>query len=1080
MSTAKSHPKEFARYKQDILTKNKLDEVVKDLVQEKISHNPAWSKAYIKDEGSDNPKTVCPCCGGFENNRRFSINMKSRGSDSPYFHCWGCSVAGDVITAVMVFKDYTFKEAIDWLADRVGSKKWNWRDETPEQRAAREHLEKELIYLDSFMTVYAEWAHQYLLSRAPQDVRDHLTNHYGFTDEVIKKCKLGFVPVTPQGQHSLVVQELQKDSRYKHFFAKSDRLFFKTGLFRIHGKRIVDYFEGRITFPYFNRERTQAISIIARLTSDTPSWGTQDPPKYLFPLTYQKEPKETQKYRQLISPHTRTKMFMGMDFNKKADNVLVVEGAPDYVTAIQHGWNAVSPVTTQFKDYDGFVRELKRSRAKGVYIFNDKDEAGQKGAINIARKLNERGLEHVYICEFPVPRAKQQLTESEQDEQKKEELQSQSVDFNEFYARDGGTTKELQAVMDSPKTLADMIIDRLPQNAHLAMGMIEEQLMSLLSHLNGAKRANYKRRIKQQVGKDNIDMQTLNELFKDKAGFEDFQQEDEDQAYDDEIKEMAESFARDPQLLIKMIKAVNHNGVIEERRNIAATVVIVYSALLNFATDEPSCIWGKTTGDPSTGKSQVLKAVTSLKKGICSPKRLFITQSMSSQALAYLPDPETALKNRCIILEEGKELHPRKDGIETDASYNLKMLQSEGHITRTVPIQDQKKKKYVSVNLRIRGPASFLTTSIRTKFEEQFEHRMVSMHPNKDSEQVDKISWVNNNFRLPGVLPQLDSKKREMLRCYHEMLDPLDEAPIIPYEITAKIDEFLMKIERGPRFNRAQKLIPAATQTIAMMYQKQRKQEDGRIVVNIADYHMAHQIFEPFFRESLGMMSDEELKIYSIIKNAARPLTKKEVYRIYDPQASWTTFSDHVTSLVKADCIEWIDRGTGDKTSGKNRKADLTLKATEKPVNEELRYYPTAFAITNDPDWDGGGKLYQQYDLKLDYDTILLYVGLCKDFVHEYIGKDGWLEDFNKRLKRFGWKIERDRYLKDDIRGDPVWMIVSTAKSKREEYRIDSYDFDISAAGLDLDQIIDGDDEFGEAFGEILLDIEKNHNQGES
>ena len=38
------------------------------------------------------------------------------------YHCFGCGVSGNVITFVMEYENYSFREAVEMLADRAGVK----------------------------------------------------------------------------------------------------------------------------------------------------------------------------------------------------------------------------------------------------------------------------------------------------------------------------------------------------------------------------------------------------------------------------------------------------------------------------------------------------------------------------------------------------------------------------------------------------------------------------------------------------------------------------------------------------------------------------------------------------------------------------------------------------------------------------------------------------------------------------------------------------------------------------------------------------------------------------------------------
>jgi len=81
--------------------------------------------------------------------------------------------------------------------------------------------------------------------------------------------------------------------------------------------------------------------------------------------------------------------FMGSDAIRGAKEIIITGGAPDWVSVVDHGFAALSPVTTNFRDED--LEKLAQSvaSAEAVYIINDKEEnqAGLVGAMKTAKHL---------------------------------------------------------------------------------------------------------------------------------------------------------------------------------------------------------------------------------------------------------------------------------------------------------------------------------------------------------------------------------------------------------------------------------------------------------------------------------------------------------------------------------------------------------------------------------------------------------------------------------------------------------------------------------------------------------------------
>ena len=56
--------------------------------------------------------------------------------------------------------------------------------------------------------------------------------------------------------------------------------------------------------------------------------------------------------RKHISKFIGTETFMGEDSIRGAKEIIITEGAPDWVSAVDHGFAAISPVTTNFREED--------------------------------------------------------------------------------------------------------------------------------------------------------------------------------------------------------------------------------------------------------------------------------------------------------------------------------------------------------------------------------------------------------------------------------------------------------------------------------------------------------------------------------------------------------------------------------------------------------------------------------------------------------------------------------------------------------------------------------------------------------
>jgi DNA primase len=118
--------------------------------------------------------------------------------------------------------------------------------------------------------------------------------------------------------------------------------------------------------------------------------------------------------------------------NNKSPYVIITEGEPDTITAIQHGFNAV----TQTCGAHGWDPEFTRLfRKKKVYIGYDPDVAGISGAKTLANVLWTDRM-NSYIIKWP-------------------EWMSEDEDLTDFFARYNKTPQDFQLLMENAKSVLE-------------------------------------------------------------------------------------------------------------------------------------------------------------------------------------------------------------------------------------------------------------------------------------------------------------------------------------------------------------------------------------------------------------------------------------------------------------------------------------------------------------------------------------------------------------------------------------------------------------------------------------------------
>ncbi len=319
------------------------DQVLQDIKDRLNVVDVISSYIPVKKSGT-NFKAVCP----FHNEKTPSLMISPQ---KQIWHCFGCGEGGDIFGFVMRHENITFREALEILAQKAGIT-------LPERAAGDSQAKKineELVRVNNFA---AKYYHQLLGSPIASGARDYLSRR-GLTTQTLTKWQIGFAPDS-------------FDSLLKALAAKqvTQTLALQAGVLAKNDRgNVFDRFRNRITFPIFNYYGN-VVGFTARIL----------------------EGDQTAKY--INSPETgiynKSKILFGLNFAReairKADEVVVVEGQMDCITAHQAGFeNTVATSGTALTE--DHLRLLSRL-TKNIKFSFDQDSAGD----NALRRAGELAL----------------------------------------------------------------------------------------------------------------------------------------------------------------------------------------------------------------------------------------------------------------------------------------------------------------------------------------------------------------------------------------------------------------------------------------------------------------------------------------------------------------------------------------------------------------------------------------------------------------------------------------------------------------------------------------------------------------
>jgi DNA primase len=872
------------------------------------------------------------------------------------FKCYHCGEKGDVIDLVMLFKKVDHQGAVKYLADRVGMPLWESKELTPEETTQRKADTNENLLVESMLTQAVEWYHGEL-QNYPQ-ILDHLKKHYGFSQTVIDQLRIGFAPPVQNGAPSLLAKHLNSIPEFNGKLHLLGLFIFKT----LSGP-YTDFFNGRIVFPYWYQGKV--VYMTARATDLTPvneyecyystsgALKLDDKGKPLY-IKYKKllthDPNHSMRIH--ISRFVQNNTFMGEDTIRGEKEIIITEGAPDWVSVVDKGFGAISPVTTRFREEDLEKLADLTSGAESIYIINDNEQnqAGLNGALRTARYLTLKG-KNVFLVELPRP------------------VDKDKIDLNEYLV--DHSAQDLRQLMNESESLLDILIDNLPGDFIKAQPIIKEEIAPLLIELEEAKLEHYLGVIKKKTKtfQKALDAEIEDARERRKQALT----KKEEEKVDPEVEKEAQGIALDPLLFTKRIDAVGQLGVVGERGTIAMVFCALDSRLLPFNSANPNALSIKIAGHFGSGKSHVVKMCV-----LVYPESGYhLITNGSGKSIYYL---KGGLKHKALVVTEAFQFQ-KNNATDSELVYSIRTLLSEGKVSYLVVVKDSE-GNLSTLEKKLEGPTSFITTTIMESLEPQMEDRLFTVHPDESTDQTKAVGRMIAEQKA-GIFKELDATKVNSWKLFHETLKPVDV--IVPF--APSIMDF---IEQNPNLpistRRAANRMLTVIQTIACAYQHQRQRDSkNRVIAEIADYWMAYQVVQDAFRENMGAQDKKTEKYLTVIKEKGR-IKSAELAKIFG--VSGAAISGWVGKRIKAGVIEWCDQEGNqfkdkDSLDAAKPKGQAYIKISDNYQSETVRGLPTPFGLTGDPRWDERGDLLKMYDLELEKKTVNAFRSVKEALSHE-------------------------------------------------------------------------------------------------
>jgi DNA primase len=272
------------------------------------------------------------------------------------YHCFGCGAGGNVYTFLMEYENFTFPEAVKYLADKAGIT-------LPEREMSEEEKKQQSRKTQMWEVNMSAAAYfHYLLTKSDRGKAgyEYFREKRGLTDETIYRFGLGYA-------------DIYQDDLYQYLKKKG----YSDGIIRDSG--LVDFDERKGAHDKFwNRVMVPILDINGKVIAFGGRVLGDAKPKYL-------NTRETE-----IFDKSHNLFAMNLARRSKRRGVILCEGYMDVISMHQAGFdNAIASLGTAFTM--GQANLIKRYTSE-VYLAYDSDTAGVNATMKAIGILREMGM----------------------------------------------------------------------------------------------------------------------------------------------------------------------------------------------------------------------------------------------------------------------------------------------------------------------------------------------------------------------------------------------------------------------------------------------------------------------------------------------------------------------------------------------------------------------------------------------------------------------------------------------------------------------------------------------------------------
>jgi len=314
------------------------------------------------------------------------------------------------------------------------------------------------------------------------------------------------------------------------------------------------------------------------------------------------------------------------------------------------------------------------------------------------------------------------------------------------------------------------------------------------------------------------------------------------------------SLLKSPDLMTRILQDFEALGVVGEESNKLTGYLAAVSRLL----DRPLALLIQSAS--AAGKSSLMDAVLDL-----VPEEDVIRYSaMSGQSLFYMGDRALQHKILAIAEEEGAR----------QASYALKLLQSEGRVTMASTGKDPMTGMLVTHDYTVEGPVMLFLTTTAIDLDEELLNRCLVLTVNESREQTRAIHTIQRSREtLEGMLAKT---KREGLLTLHRNVQRLLQPLVV---VNPYADQLSFRDDQT-RSRRDHVKYLTLIRSIALLHQFQRdiKAHGDLHYIEVipSDIELANELAQEVFSRTVDELLPQTRKLLTLLQAWVRESCDRE------------------------------------------------------------------------------------------------------------------------------------------------------------------------------------------------------------